>query len=477
MPLCVNVKVPVRVPPVVGAKVTDTVQVPLTATVAQLLVCEKSLTPEDTATLETTKGEVPVFVSVTTCAALAVPVCCALNVKLLGLRLAEPWIPVAVSAEDNVPALEPKLSKPVRVAAAVGRKFTVTVQLADGVREPAQVVEAKLKSVPDTALPVGVVNVKVPMPVFCRVTTAGVLLPTWVFAKVGVLRVADGACPVPVRLTLVTPAPLWVRLRVPDAAPALVGVNVTLTAQVAPTATEAQLLDCANWVAPELIPTPVNVRVSVPEFVTVTVCTALVELTCCALNVRLEAETLAKASMAVAPRLADCAPEPVLTVSSPVRAVVLVGANLTVTVQLVDGAKEAVHVDDTKLKSVPVTALASSAVTLKGPIPVLAKVASAVLVEPTVVVGKFGVDKVELGACPVPVSDKSETPTPSCVSASVPVKVPAAVGVNETCTVHEALGAKLAQLLDWAKSVAPLTIPTPLKAKVPLPVLVTVTVW
>src|ERR1700722_621757 len=60
------------------------------------------------------------------------------------------------------------------------------------------------------------------------------------------------------------------------------------------------------------------------------------------------------------------------------------------------------------------------------------------------------------------------------VTVSVPVRVPPAVGLNATVTVHDPLTATLEQLLVWLKS--PVTVTLETVAAV-VPELVTVTVW
>jgi uncharacterized membrane protein YdbT with pleckstrin-like domain len=57
----------------------------------------------------------------------------------------------------------------------------------------------------------------------------------------------------------------------------------------------------------------------------------------------------------------------------------------------------------------------------------------------------------------------------------VPLRAPEADGVNVTLTVQVPLTGTFAQLLDWAKSLAPDETPTPVKVSVSLPVFVTVT--
>ncbi len=78
-----------RVPVVVGVKVTVIVQLALTARVApQLLVCEKSAElPPETAIELTLSCAVPTLVTVTGCGLLATPVCTLPKFKLELLRL------------------------------------------------------------------------------------------------------------------------------------------------------------------------------------------------------------------------------------------------------------------------------------------------------------------------------------------------------------------------------------------------------
>lgn len=99
--------------------------------------------------------------------------------------------------------------------------------------------------------------------------------------------------PVPDRLTLAMPPPLWVKLSVPEREPSAAGVNDTLTVQVPLTATLPQLLDWAKSLAPAEMPTPENVRVFVPVLVTVTVWVADVVPVRRGENVTLEGEMLA----------------------------------------------------------------------------------------------------------------------------------------------------------------------------------------
>ncbi len=84
------------------------------------------------------------------------------------------------------------LSVPPRVAAAVGANCSVTLQLAAAARFAPQVVDRKLKSVPETDAEDGTVTVTLPIPVLDRVTTAALVAPTCVLLNVGVETVALG---------------------------------------------------------------------------------------------------------------------------------------------------------------------------------------------------------------------------------------------------------------------------------------------
>jgi hypothetical protein len=169
---------------------------------------------------------------------------------------------------------------PLRAPEADGRNRTVTVQVAPAFNDVPQDVPTKLKSVPDTDAAVGVVTLMAASPVFCSVAVDEVFEPTARLPKAIPESVAEGAWPVPVRLTFATPPPLCTKLSVPVRVPAAEGLKVTLTVQVPPTATEPQPFDCAKSLLPVEIPTPVNVKVLVPVLVTVTVCTLLVVDVC-----------------------------------------------------------------------------------------------------------------------------------------------------------------------------------------------------
>ncbi len=71
-----------------------------------------------------------------------------------------------------VPAPVVKVNEPERAPPAVAVKLSVTVQLPLTATDVPQVVETKLKSVPDTDAALGAVRLRGPTPVFVRVAVA-----------------------------------------------------------------------------------------------------------------------------------------------------------------------------------------------------------------------------------------------------------------------------------------------------------------
>jgi hypothetical protein len=88
-----------------------------------------------------------------------------------------------------------------------------------------------------------------------------------------------------------------------------------------------------------------------------------------------------------------CGPAPVLTVSVPERLANALGANFTVTLQLLPTASDVPQVVETKLKSAPLTEFAVGTVTLRAIAPSLARVALCVAPLPTPILpnAKLGV--------------------------------------------------------------------------------------
>src|SRR3984885_672517 len=160
----------------------------------------------------------------------------------------------------------------------------------------------------------------------------------------------------------------------------------------------------------------------------------------------------------------------VLPIPVPLRATVAgLLLALLVTVRVPVRAPDAVGVNDTDtVQEQPTAMLAQSLVWLKSPVTATIETAAAVVpelvtvtvcpaaVEPTTVPAKDRLPGAAFstgpGAVPVPVR-LTVLVTPPALIVRVPVRVPAAVGVNLTLTVHEPLAAiDEPQVLLWLKS-------------------------
>ena len=104
--------------------------------------------------------------------------------------------------------------------------------------------------------------------------------------------------------------------------------------------------------------------------------------------------------MPVEPSVTVWVPAPVPMDRLPEAAAVEVGLKRTVTEQVPLTASELLQSVETKLYAAPDTAAEDGTVTDSGPRPVLDRVATAVLLEPTAVAGNDGVDSV--ADCPTP---------------------------------------------------------------------------
>lgn len=146
--LLVTVRVPVRAPPADGTKVTLTVQLALTANdEPQLLVCEKSLLPDDIATELMVALDVPVLVMVVDWVPPDEATMALLNDRLAGLAdNAGPGcvpVPERLTVVVLPPAVAVKV--PVRLPVLVGENVTLTVHEAPAAIEvPQLLVWAKL---------------------------------------------------------------------------------------------------------------------------------------------------------------------------------------------------------------------------------------------------------------------------------------------------------------------------------------------
>ena len=126
---------PLWLPAAVGPKVTEIVQLAVAASVlAQSFVCENSVLFEPIEVMFSVA--LPVFASVTVCAAEFVPTVCEPKVNELVDSEATAPMPTPVSEiVCGLPeALSATLTEPVRVFAPAGWKVMVSVQLAPTLR-------------------------------------------------------------------------------------------------------------------------------------------------------------------------------------------------------------------------------------------------------------------------------------------------------------------------------------------------------
>ena len=214
-------------------------------------------------------GESPELVSVTAWPALAVPTTWAGNDSALGLTVsvagASP-MPVRVAVCVPVSSVMEKI--PERWPEAVGVKANATVQPKLGARLAAQVF-ATIEKSPVAA---GTCRFTATPPVLEMVTFCGgvVVTPIWLdpkFIEVGRRTIAPPGMPVPVSGTVTCPpATLRKMVKVAERVPVAVGVNVTSTVQLAPTATDApQLFDCREVAANRDLPDEHGDRAGVGE--------------------------------------------------------------------------------------------------------------------------------------------------------------------------------------------------------------------
>ena len=183
----------VSAPAAAGLNSTDTVQLAPTASevpqVVADLINDVALVPVMVSEVSVSAA-VPVFFTVTTCAAVVTPTVVEANVKDVGdsvtagavaatpvpLRLTDCGEPVALSAIDRAA---------VRVPAAAGLNSTDTVQLAPTASDVPQVVADFRNELALVPVMVSEVSVSAAVPVFFKVTTcAAVVTPTVVEAKV-----------------------------------------------------------------------------------------------------------------------------------------------------------------------------------------------------------------------------------------------------------------------------------------------------
>ena len=135
-----------------------------------------------------------------------------------------------------------------------------------------------------------------------------VATPIWLdpkFIEVGRRTIAPPGMPVPVSGTVTCPpATFTYMVRVAARAPVAVGVNVTSTVQLPPTATELpQLLTAAK--SPPTA-TSLTIIAIMPVLVMVTVCAALCVCTCCEAKVKEVGATVTVVTVAAAVMSGTC---------------------------------------------------------------------------------------------------------------------------------------------------------------------------
>lgn len=309
----VRLKIPV------GVNVTLIVHVPPLAPteLPQVFVCAKSpaFVPVKVMLL-IVRLAFPVLVNVTDWEVLVELTFWLPKFKLEVERLTTPESPVPDKETDcGLPGpLSAILIAAERLPMAVGVKVTLIVQLAPAPTELPQVLvwEKSPLLVPVTLT---LVMLRLALPLLVRTMFWAVLgvLTAWLpKVRPEVERLAVGPEPVPARLTLwIAPARLLllsVTVSVAERAPGAVGVNVTLTAQFPPAATELpQVLVCAK--SPGFVPVKamlVMLRLAFPVLFRVTVWGALVEFTFWLPKVRVPGDTPASGALPVPLRVNDC---------------------------------------------------------------------------------------------------------------------------------------------------------------------------
>lgn len=244
-------------------------------------------------------------------------------------------------------------SVPVRVPVVAGLNVTDIVQVAllpasivlHGVDPPATAAKSPL--VPNESDVLAV-------PVFLTVTIfAALVVPTvWAanvsLAGVTVTMTVPAEAPVPERLTVCGEFVAWSVIKIePVRVPVVVGVNVTLTVQFVPAASVLVqvVLDCAK--SPVGVPTEIVVD-AVPELVTVNDMGPLVVPTVCDGNVKLVGAGVTMTVVPVPDRVTVWGEFAALSVmvTVPGRLPPVVGANVTLIVQVAPPAKVGVQLFD-----------------------------------------------------------------------------------------------------------------------------------
>ena len=375
---------PFAVPAAVGANFTPNEALEPAAIVVGVempvtLYAEPEAVTEFTVTLA-----VPPFVSVTLCV-LVVPVSWLAKVNVEGFAVRLPSVPTPVTGTVMFASLAELTTAmlPFAVPAVVGANCAVKVVLC-----PAAIVAGSEMPVTLNAAPVAVTEftVTLALPVFCRVTVCVPLLVTVTLPKFTLpgfavnVEVADVALPCIV-ITCGEPGALSVKVIVPVAAPAVVGAKLTLKEIVWPAVI---VFGSVKPVMPKPLPFRVAILIvtfELPVFVKLTVCDEL-WLTCTfeKFNVEGAIERPACVAVPVKEIVNGEFVASLTTVSVPVAAPAVVGANCTDTVLLCPTASVVAGLPLTTVKPVPVK-VAEATVTL--PVPVFVTVTVCVALPPT----------------------------------------------------------------------------------------------
>jgi hypothetical protein len=375
---------PFAVPAAVGANFTPNETLEPAAIVAGVEMPVTLYAAPEAVTEFTVTAAVPPFVSVTFCV-LVVPVSWLAKVSVEGFAVKLPSVPTPVTGTVMFASLAELTTAmlPFTVPAVVGANCAVKVAL-----WPAAIVAGSEMPVTLNAAPVAVTEftVKLALPVFCRVTVCVPLLDTVTLPKFTLpgfavnVEVADVALPCIV-ITCGEPGALSVKVIVPVAAPVVVGAKLTLNETVWPA------VICFGSVKPEMPkPLPATVAILIvtfvlPVFVKVTVCDAL-WFTC----------TFEKFSVEGAIERPACVAVPVkeivsgefvallTTVSEPVAAPSVVGANCIDTVLLCPTAKVVAALPLVTVKPAPASVAAD---TVTEAVPVFVTVTVCVALPPT----------------------------------------------------------------------------------------------
>jgi len=233
--LAVTVKAPERLPAAVGVKLTATMQLAPTSTVAaQLLLWEKS----PVAVIEEiVSAAVPLLVSVTAEALPVVPAVWLGKVREPGAKTSVGAVPCPLRLTIAGPAgAFPEMRRlPARLPGADGLKVTAMAQLAPTATEVPQVLVWAKSPVAAT-----LARVRGPVPLLVSVTAlAALAVPTNWLAKFTVAEPNEiwetGARPLPPRLAICGEFPaLSVTVKMPVRLPVAVGVNAIEMEQLAP---------------------------------------------------------------------------------------------------------------------------------------------------------------------------------------------------------------------------------------------------